>query len=261
MSGTRFLASGRRRVSIGTTAPAAFPTGAPTVDEIDAYLYASSRIATGDYDFGPQASDEIDDKPLDAQGNAKGLGNENFGGGLTVYRFFNGSDVADGTDDGVYALLNTAATNKTMVYVAERLTSKKATTANATADEYTVVECLVDVPSTPGNSTTEYIKSRFELKPQRWWRGALAAGGSSGVPLVSTALPSAAGDYDVVTITGARFTGTTGITFGGVAAADFSVIDDSTLVAVMPSGDAGSAAIIVTNAAGASTSKAYTRGA
>ena len=261
MSGTRFLASGRRRISIGTAAPAAFPTGAPTVDEADAATYASSRIATGDFDFGPAASDEIDDKPLDAQGNAKGLGNENFSGGVTAYRFFNGSDVADGTDDGIYAILNAAAIAKTPVYVYERLTSKLATAAYATADEITVVEALVDVPSTPGNSTTEYIKSRFELKAQRWYRGALAAGTASSAPLISTALPSAAGDYDVVTITGARFTGTTGVTFGGVAAADFTVVSDSTIVASMPAGDAGSAAIIVTNAGGASSSKAYTRGA
>lgn len=261
MSGTRFLASGRRRVSIGTTAPAAFPTGAPTVDEADLATYAASRIATADYDFGPQASDTIDDKPLDTTGNAKGVGNENFGGGMTVYRFFNSSDVADETDDGVYALLNAAATAKTYVYVWERLTSKLATEAYATSDEITVVECLVDVPSTPGNSTTEYIKSRFELLPQRWYRGALAAGASSGVPLIATALPSGAGDYEVVTITGARFTGTTDVTFGGVAAADFQVLSDNTLVAVMPSGDAGAAAILVTNAAGASASTAYTRGA
>lgn len=262
MSGTRFLASGRRRVSIGTTMPAAFAqdaTNPATVDEVDAFTLASGRIPTADYDLGPQASDEIDDKPLDAVGNAKGIGNKNFGGGLSAYRFFNGSGIADGTDDGVYALLNTAAAAGTLIYVAERLTSKLSTDAYATGDEITVVECLVDVPSAPANSTTEYIKNRFELKPQRWSRGTLAAGTASGVPLIATALPSAAGDYDVLTLTGGRFTGTTGVTVGGTPAVDFTVLSDSTLVLVMPVGTAGSAPIVATNAAGASASKAYTR--
>lgn len=89
----------------------------------------------------------------------------------------------------------------------------------------------------------------------------VALTGSAPVPTVSAATPSAAGDYQIVVITGAYFTGTTALTFGGVAAADFEVVSDSTIHAVMPSGDAGSAAIIVTNGAGASSSFAYTRGA
>lgn len=258
----RFLASGRRRISIGTTAPAAFPDSATpaTVDEVAAFLYASGRIATGDYNLGPAASDTIDDKPLETTGNAKGRGNPNFDGGLTAYRYFNGSGVADG-DDGVYAMLNAAATDGTYVYVVERLTSKMASEAYAAGDEITIVECLVDVPSTPGNSTTEYIKTRFEMLPQRWKRGTLAAGSGSAVPLIAAATPSGALATKIVTITGARFTGVTAVTFGGTAATAFQVISDSILVATMPAGSAGSAAIVVTNAAGASASFAYTRGA
>lgn len=89
----------------------------------------------------------------------------------------------------------------------------------------------------------------------------VALTGSAPAPTISTALPSGAAEAEIVTITGAYFTGTTAVTFGGTAASDFEVLSDNTLVAVMPAGSAGSAAIVVTNAAGASSSFAYTRGA
>ncbi len=257
----RSLAEGRRRVSIGTAAPAGFLTSTPaTVDEADAATLASPRILSSAYDLSQQASDTIDEKSLEQLGNAKGLGNENYGGGITLFRYFNASGASEAVYDDVYDLLLAAAVAGSLVYVYERLTSKLATEAYATGDEIVVVECLVDQPSAPSD-TAGYVKSRFELVPQRWKRGTLAAGTASSVPLISSALPSAAGDYAVVSITGARFTGTTAVTFGGVAAADFEVVDDALVVAVMPSGDAGSAALIVTNAGGASESFAYTRGA
>ncbi len=82
----------------------------------------------------------------------------------------------------------------------------------------------------------------------------------SGVPLLTSALPSAAATGDQVVIKGSRFSGTTGITFAAVAVTEFLVLDDATIVAVMPAGSAGSAAVTVTNASGASSALAYTRG-
>jgi len=84
---------------------------------------------------------------------------------------------------------------------------------------------------------------------------------SGAVPTIVTALPSAAAETEIVTITGTGFTGTTAVTFGGTAASDFVVLSSTVLVATMPAGSAGSAAIIVTNATGASSSFTYTRGA
>jgi hypothetical protein len=83
------------------------------------------------------------------------------------------------------------------------------------------------------------------------------------VPVITTATPSGAATGALVTITGAYFTGvvpTTGVKFGGVNATNWTVVSDSTIVATMPTGSAGSAPIIVTNGAGASNSFAYTRG-
>lgn len=84
---------------------------------------------------------------------------------------------------------------------------------------------------------------------------------TAGVPVVSAVAgqpnPAAAGQ--LVTLTGTRFTGTTAVSFDGVAASDFTVLDAETLVAVMPAGAAGPADVVVTNAVGASVAFSYTR--
>lgn len=83
-------------------------------------------------------------------------------------------------------------------------------------------------------------------------------------PVLLSATPSGVAAGGQVQITGQHFTGTvatTGVKFGGVSATSWIVVSDSTIVAIMPTGSAGSAPIIVTNATGASNSLAYTRGA
>jgi len=85
----------------------------------------------------------------------------------------------------------------------------------------------------------------------------------TSVPIILTATPSGVATGGQVWISGQNFTGTvatTGVKFGGVNATSWIVLSDSTIVAVMPAGSAGAAAILVTNATGASASFAYTRG-
>ena len=90
---------------------------------------------------------------------------------------------------------------------------------------------------------------------------AVAIAGTAPAPSIASALPSAATAGALVTITGDFFTGVTAITFGAVNAPTFTVVSATKIVVVMPAGSAGSAAIVVTSPAGASTSFAYTRGA
>jgi len=90
---------------------------------------------------------------------------------------------------------------------------------------------------------------------------AVAVAGTAPVPTIVSALPSAAAAGALVTITGDYFTGVTAITFGTVNAPTFTVVSATKIIVVMPAGSAGSAAIVVTSPAGASTSFAYTRGA
>lgn len=58
---------------------------------------------------------------------------------------------------------------------------------------------------------------------------------------------------DAITINGRHFNGTTGITVGGTDMTNFTVVTDSLIVATVPAKTAGTAALVVTNATGAST--------
>ena len=86
-------------------------------------------------------------------------------------------------------------------------------------------------------------------------------GWAVGAPTVSAVTPAAATAGKLVTITGAGFLGATVVKFGAVNAAEFSVINGSTILAVMPAGGAGSAPVSVTAPGGVSGNFAYTRGA
>ena len=88
------------------------------------------------------------------------------------------------------------------------------------------------------------------------WYSSLAA---TAVPTITSALPASQTTGEVVTLVGTGFSGVTGITIGGVAATGFDVISATKIYITLPSGTAGSAPIIVTTSAGASTAKAYTR--
>lgn len=84
----------------------------------------------------------------------------------------------------------------------------------------------------------------------------------TAAPVVLSASPSGAAAGAQVTIKGQGFTGTvasTGVKFGATAATSWTVVSDSLIVAIVPTGSAGSAAVTVTNATGASNALAYTR--
>lgn len=84
--------------------------------------------------------------------------------------------------------------------------------------------------------------------------------GAASKPTIVSATPTAAATGTLVTITGAYFTGVTAVDFGATAAVDFTVVSDSTIVAAMPTGSAGTANITVTNGVGVSAAFTYTRG-
>lgn len=87
--------------------------------------------------------------------------------------------------------------------------------------------------------------------PFTGWGGAL--------PTIASALPEGQGTGELITITGTGFIGTTGITVNAIAATEFTVLGDATLVAVLPTDTAGTVDIIVTNATGPSAAFSYTR--
>lgn len=84
-------------------------------------------------------------------------------------------------------------------------------------------------------------------------------GTADAAPVITSALPSGAAAGEQVTISGAGFTSVSAVKFGATSATEYVVLSDSTIVAVMPTGTAGSAAVTVTNAVGTSAAFAYTR--
>lgn len=85
-------------------------------------------------------------------------------------------------------------------------------------------------------------------------------GVAAAAPVVTSATPSAAATGDQVVISGSGFTGASAVKFGATAVTEYVVLSDSTIVAVMPTGTAGAAAVTVTNAIGTSAAFGYTRG-
>jgi hypothetical protein len=79
-------------------------------------------------------------------------------------------------------------------------------------------------------------------------------------PKVAAVTPAAAAAGKLVTITGAGFLGATAVKFGADTAAEFTVVNGATILAVMPAGAAGAAPVMVTTPVGDSPAFAYTRG-
>ncbi|MBF6358201.1 IPT/TIG domain-containing protein [Nocardia higoensis] len=84
---------------------------------------------------------------------------------------------------------------------------------------------------------------------------------TASVPTITSHLPAgslAAAGGESVVLLGQHFTGTTGVTVGGTAATDFTIIDDTHLAIISPAKTAGSHNVVVTNATGASANYAVT---
>jgi hypothetical protein len=83
----------------------------------------------------------------------------------------------------------------------------------------------------------------------------------AAVPTITSHAPvgtlAAAGNETIV-LTGQHFTGVTAVTFGGTAAVDYLVVNDTTLAITTPPKTAGSHNIVVTNATGPSANYAVT---
>lgn len=85
----------------------------------------------------------------------------------------------------------------------------------------------------------------------------------TGAPLIASALPLNAVASANIYVRGSNVNAITAATIGGIAATSISQIpgEPNIVVLEVPAGSVGSAPIIVTNAVGASTAYAYTRGA
>lgn len=89
------------------------------------------------------------------------------------------------------------------------------------------------------------------------------AGWDVTVPVVSRVASidgAAAGEGDMVTITGAGLLGATAVKFGATDAQEYAVLNGATIIATLPTGSAGSVAVTVVTPGGTSAPVNYTRG-
>lgn len=84
---------------------------------------------------------------------------------------------------------------------------------------------------------------------------------ASTLPVVSALAPAGGGvaGGTLVTVKGRRFTGATGVTFGGTAATSFTVLDDTRIVAVAPAKAASMVDVVVTTPGGSSATSAASK--
>lgn len=79
----------------------------------------------------------------------------------------------------------------------------------------------------------------------------------NGAPLLESASPAGQTVGDLIVVRGYRLGSTVSATIDGVAVAELQVVDDNTVVLLIPAAVAGAAPIIITNAVGASNTLAY----
>lgn len=79
-----------------------------------------------------------------------------------------------------------------------------------------------------------------------------------GKPILESASPAGQAPGDMIVVRGYGLSGTVSATIDAIAVAEIRVVDDNAVVLLIPAAVAGSAPIVVTNAAGASTALPYT---
>lgn len=159
MAGVKTLADGNVRLYLLATKPA--DINAITVAEITAASPAvrniSCNVLASDFDLGPTGSETIDEKALCAKGNAQVFGLTNYGGGLSVFRYFDPSTgLADATDDYLWVAAKAKGTTLHLVVIEN---GKLSNATPVVGEEYRYFEMLTDDPVR--GDRTGYIKYRI----------------------------------------------------------------------------------------------------
>lgn len=161
---TRDLGNKRIKVAIASTAGIA-NNAAPTVTELLAMLDVSEAVRWDGYDFGMDASDQIDDRSLTDDAAATIRGFAQFGGGMPFYF----PKVTD-TTSVLRQAFNLLKTQRTPLVVAERIGYKDWNSPWAAGDNVNIYEVLNDgyTPDTEGDGGYAYtmnLLSQGEVFP------------------------------------------------------------------------------------------------
>lgn len=160
MAGVKTLADGNVRVLVLATKPA--DINAITVTELTAASPAvrnlSCNIMASDFDLGPTGSETIDEKALCVKGKAQVFGESQFGGGFSVFRYYDPvTGMPDATDDWAWQMVKNKGTFLHIVVIEN---GKSSLAAPIVGEEYCYFEVLTDDPKTGDRSG--YQKRRIE---------------------------------------------------------------------------------------------------
>ena len=118
------------------------------------------------------------------------------------------------------------------------------------ASSYTVVNPTT-ISAVVGNGSTGSVSVTNSLGT-----GSLAGFTYAPIPVLYSFTPTSAATGTTVTISGQNFTGTTAVSFGGVAATSFTIVNANTITAVVANGATGN--VTVTNAFGSTQITGFT---
>lgn len=158
MAVVRSLADGHTKVVM----LAAALTAAAPIATLNGGTDISMRILANSFDLGPTGSSTIDEKPLSASGNFQTFDASNYGGGSSVFRYYDSTTkLPDATGDAVFA----AHTPKgSTLYLVVRESAKASSEAFTAGDEYDYYEVITDDPMQVDR--VGYVKRRFNYAVQ-----------------------------------------------------------------------------------------------
>lgn len=244
------------------TVPARAPLGASTtnrkwwfdVEDPDAPGIAVGVFGIGEFKFKPSEATQQDDSDFDGEGfKSSTVTALTWGGEGKLHRKTQSAD-STAYDPGQEILRRAARGMGTRNRVKVRVYEMEPAGPRVEAYEG---YCLVTWSPDGGNMEALDTVS-FALVGQGKCAEIAHPEGVTGVPVIASVLPSGAAAGATVAIEGTRFTGTTGaagVKFGGVNATSYNVLSDTTILAVVPAGTAGSAPVVV----GASDPEPYIR--
>jgi hypothetical protein len=167
--GVRSLAAGRTKFTILTTEPA--DPENPTATELNAGIQADEFIMKNDFLWGATDSEKIDEPTLRQKNKSNALGEGNYQGGATFFRYWKtagGADTGTGGEDLAFQAVKAKGTT---LWGYARHTDKDAEEPWAATDEiYLGAEFTTDEPQRPSD-VAGYTKWRvpFEIQEAYPW--------------------------------------------------------------------------------------------
>lgn len=166
-------------------------------------------------------------------------------GGLNEAYFMTAGDInGDGKPDVAFALANQNKTKLYQNYSTPGVFNLPEAGQASSFSPYATGLGDLDGDNRPDLINSFFTANLVQVLPNR-----------SGLPGITSFQPAIAGTGTTVTITGNDFTGASSVSFGGVAASSFTVVNSTTITAVVGAGASGN--VVVTTALGSGSKAGF----